>query len=346
LPAKAAERKTIEEKMSDQHFWDFQETAQKTVGRLKELNGVIEPVSSLSARLEDAAMMFQLAREENDPAALEEVNRDIGKLADEFARFELLTLLSGPYDAGNCYLAIHAGSGGTESRDWAAMLSRMYTRYAERMGWSVDIVDVVPGEEAGYSSITLGIKGRYAFGYLSAEVGVHRLVRISPFDSAARRHTSFASADVMPELAAQGEVEIDPEDLRIDFFRAGGAGGQHVNKTSSAVRITHLPSGIVVQCQNERSQHQNRQVAMNMLQAKLLRLEEEKRNKEMAGLYGPKGEIAWGNQIRSYVLQPYTLVKDHRTDHETGKVSDVLDGDIQKFIEAYLRQRAAFRPGQ
>ncbi|MBN2584463.1 MAG: peptide chain release factor 2 [Planctomycetes bacterium] len=346
LPAKVAQRQEIETKMSAAGFWDNQESAQATVARLKELNAAINPLEELVAGLDDAATMFDLAREEEDESALNELAAELSGIQERFDRFELLTLMRGKFDAGNCYLAIHAGSGGTESRDWAAMLMRMYTRYAERQGYDVAIVDAVEGEDAGYNSVTLHIKGPYACGYLGAEVGVHRLVRISPFDSAARRHTSFASVDCIPEVTEDVDVEIDEEDLRIDTYRAGGAGGQHVNKTSSAVRITHLPTNIVVQCQNERSQHQNRRVCMTMLKAKLLRLEEEKRNKELQGLYGPKGEIAWGNQIRSYVLQPYTLVKDHRTEHETGKVQDVLDGDLQAFIEAYLRKRAAERRGE
>jgi len=325
--------------MSAPDFWDNQESAQRTIAELKALGVVLDPVEGLTSRLDDAAMMLEMATEESDEAALDEVAGELGGIQRDLDRFELLTLLAGPYDAGNCYLSVHAGSGGAESRDWAGMLARMYTRYAERQGWTVEEIDSVPGEEAGYSSITLHVKGLYAYGYLSAEMGVHRLVRISPFDANARRHTSFASADAIPELPDEVEVEIDPEELRVDTYRAGGAGGQHVNKTSSAVRLTHLPTGIVVQCQNERSQHQNRRVAMNMLKAKLLQLQQAKRDKHLAGLRGPKGEIAWGNQIRSYVLQPYTMVKDHRTDHETGKVMDVLDGDLQGFIEAYLRHR-------
>jgi len=327
--------------MSAAGFWDNQETAQKVIADLKALNSVLDPLEELSKGLEDAETMFELGRDEGDEATIASVAADLPALRAKFDHFELLMLLSGPYDRGNCYLEIHAGTGGAESRDWTAILARMYMRYTERQGWKVEEVHSVPGEDAGYNSITLHVVGPYAFGYLSAEIGVHRLVRISPFDAAARRHTSFASVDVIPEVADEIEIEIDPEELRIDFFRAGGAGGQHVNKTSSAVRITHLPTGLVTQCQNERSQHQNRQVAMNMLKARLLQLEEEKRNKELAGLRGPKGEIAWGNQIRSYVLQPYTLVKDHRTDHETGKAMDVLDGDLQDFIEAYLRHRRA-----
>jgi len=346
LPAKLAARQEIEQKMSAPGFWDNQESAQRIVGQLKEINATVNPLQDLSARLDDAATMCELAREDGDASALEDLASELTEVQAKFDQFELLTLMTGKFDAGNCYLAIHAGSGGTESRDWAAMLMRMYTRYAERQGYAVTVVDAVEGEDAGYNSVTLHIVGPYACGYLGAEVGVHRLVRISPFDSAARRHTSFASVDCIPEMTEDIDVEIDPEDLRVDTFRAGGAGGQHVNKTSSAVRITHLPTNIVVQCQNERSQHQNRHVCMMMLKAKLLRLEEEKRNKELQGLYGPKGEIAWGNQIRSYVLQPYTLVKDHRTNYETAKVQDVLDGDLQEFIEAYLRRRAAERRAQ
>ena len=326
--------------MSSPDFWDHQETAQAVIAELKALGTVLDPVASLTSQFDDAATMFEMARDEDDASALADVAAELPAIQAAFDKFELLTLLSGPYDRGNCFLEIHAGSGGTESRDWAAMLARTYTRYAERQGWKVEEVHAVEGEEAGYSSITLKVSGAYAFGYLSAEVGVHRLVRISPFDSAARRHTSFASVDAIPEIPDEIEVEIDEDDLRIDTFRASGAGGQHVNKTDSAVRITHLPTGFVTQCQNERSQHQNKRVAMAMLRARLLQLEEEKRDKELAGLRGPKGEIAWGNQIRSYVLQPYTMVKDHRTNHETGKVMDVLDGDLQDFIEAYLRQRA------
>jgi peptide chain release factor 2 len=329
--------------MSQPNFWENQEAAQQTVAQLKALNALLDPAKELTGKLEDAATMFDLARQEGDESALAALGPELAALQAELERFELKTLLAGPYDAGNCFLAIHAGSGGTESRDWAAMLARMYTRHAERQGWAVQVVDSVVGEEAGFSSITLHVKGAYAYGYLSAEVGVHRLVRISPFDANARRHTSFASVDCTPELPEEVEVDIKPEELKIDFFRSGGAGGQNVNKVSTAVRLTHLPTGIVVACQNERSQHQNRAIALALLKARLVRLEEEKRDRELAGLRGPKGEIAWGHQIRSYVLQPYTLVKDHRTQHETPRSDDVLDGDIQEFIDAYLRRRATER---
>jgi peptide chain release factor 2 len=324
-------------------FWNDQESAQKTVQALKGLKAVVDPAEEIARNLDDARVMAELAAEENDAPALEQLGADLAAAERRLDRLEFLALLSRPDDAKNCYFSIHAGAGGTESCDWAAMLLRMYTRYIERAGWPAAIVDSVEGEEAGIRSVTLRVVGPYAFGYLSAEVGVHRLVRISPFDAAARRHTSFASVDCLPEIEDAGEIEVGEEDLRIDFFRAGGAGGQHVNKTSSAVRITHLPTGIVVQCQNERSQHQNRAVAMEMLRARLKRLQEAQRDKEIAKLYGQKGEIAWGNQIRSYVLQPYTLCKDHRTGCETGRVQDVLDGELDAFIEAELHRRAAAR---
>lgn len=324
-------------------FWDDQEAAQCVVRTLKGLKAIIDPADEIGRMLEDAQVLAELAAEENDAAALDSLAGDLAEAEKRLDRLQFLALLSQPDDPKNCYLAIHAGAGGTESCDWASMLLRMYSRYIERAGWAMDIVDSVEGEEAGLRSVTARVTGPYAYGYLSAEVGVHRLVRISPFDAAARRHTSFASVDVLPEIEDPGEVEIDEKDLRLDFFRAGGAGGQHVNKTSSAVRITHAPTGIVVQCQNERSQHQNRRAAMEILRARLKRLDQQQRDKEIAKLYGQKGEIAWGNQIRSYVLQPYTMVKDHRTEHETGKVQDVLDGDLEAFIEAELHRRAAAR---
>lgn len=324
-------------------FWDDPEGAQRIVQRLKSLKATLDPADDIGLRLDDARVLAELAAEENDAPAFKQLGEDLAAAAQRLERLEFLALLSRPDDPKNCYLSIHAGAGGTESCDWASMLLRMYSRYIDQAGWSMSIVDTVEGEEAGLRSVTARVTGPYAFGYLSAEVGVHRLVRISPFDAQARRHTSFASVDVLPEIEDPGEIEIDEEELRIDFFRAGGAGGQHVNKTSSAVRLTHVPTGIVVQCQNERSQHQNRRTAMEMLRAKLKRLRDQERDKEIAKIYGQKGEIAWGNQIRSYVLQPYTLVKDHRTAFETGKVQDVIDGDLDAFIEAELHRRAAAR---
>ena len=343
VAAKRRDLAEIEKKMSAPGFWSDQEAAQKTVQALKSLKTAVEPADEIARLLDDAAVMAELASEEKDAAALGQLSKDLAEAERRLDRLQFLALLARADDPKNCYLSIHAGAGGTESCDWAAMLLRMYTRYIERAGWSQTIVDSVEGEEAGYRSVTLRVVGPYAFGYLSAEVGVHRLVRISPFDAAARRHTSFASVDSLPEIEDAGDIEINEEELRIDFFRAGGAGGQHVNKTSSAVRLTHIPTGIVVQCQNERSQHQNRAMAMEMLRAKLKRLQEAQRDKEIAKLYGQKGEIAWGNQIRSYVLQPYTLCKDHRTGRETGRVQDVLDGELDAFIEAELHRRAAAR---
>jgi len=335
--------KAVEAKMAEPRFWDDPESAQKVVQQLKSLKAVVEPTTSLAQALEDVGTLAELASEEADEAALGEVTRGLADLQVRLDRLEFLSLLSRPDDAKNCYFSIHAGAGGTESCDWTSMLLRMYTRYVERSGWQMTLVDSVEGDEAGYRSVTAKVTGPYAYGHLSAEVGVHRLVRISPFDAAGRRHTSFASVDCLPELEDLGEIEVRDEDLRVDFFRAGGAGGQHVNKTSSAVRLTHLPTGIVVQCQNERSQRQNREMAMYMLKAKLKRMQEAQRDQEIAKLYGQKGEIAWGNQIRSYVLQPYTLVKDHRTDYETGKVQDVLDGDLDALVEAELHRRATAR---
>jgi peptide chain release factor 2 len=329
--------------MSAPTFWSDQEAARKTVQALKGLKAVLEPFNEIARALEESQVMADLAAEEKDDAAVEQVDRDLAAVEKQINRLQFLALLARPDDPKNCYFSIHAGAGGTESCDWAQMLLRMYTRYIERRGWSMAVVDLVEGEEAGLRSVTLRVVGPYAYGYLSTEVGVHRLVRISPFDAAARRHTSFASADALPEIEDPGEVEIQEEDLRVDFFRAGGAGGQHVNKTSSAVRLTHVPTGIVVQCQNERSQHQNKATAMEMLRGRLKRLQDEQRDKEIAKLYDQKGEIAWGNQIRSYVLQPYTMVKDHRTEHETGRAQDVLDGDLDGFIEAELHRRAAAR---
>jgi len=324
-------------------FWTDQEAALRTVQGLKGIRAVLEPAREIARGLDEVRLMADLASEEKDAAALRQLLADLQAVETRLDRLQFMALLSRPDDPKNCYFSIHAGAGGTESCDWASMLLRMYTRHIERAGWAATIVDSVEGEEAGLRSVTLKVVGAYAFGYLSAEAGVHRLVRISPFDAAARRHTSFASVDCLPEIVDAGDLAVDEEELKIDFFRAGGAGGQHVNKTSSAVRITHLPTGIVVQCQNERSQHQNRAIAMEMLLGKLKRLQEAERDKEIAKMYGQKGEIAWGNQIRSYVLQPYTLVKDHRTGCETAKVQDVLDGELQPFIEAELHRRAAAR---
>jgi peptide chain release factor 2 len=329
--------------MSAADFWSNQEAAQQVVTELKALKSIVDPLDQLTSDINDAAELWELAQSEGDAGVQADIEAQLAELAGQLDRLELQKLLSGQYDQSNCYFSIQAGAGGTESCDWAEMLFRMYLRYFEKHGYDVEEISRKDGEEAGIQSMTLLVKKAYAYGYLSCEMGVHRLVRISPFDSQSRRHTSFASVDVVPDMGDCPEIEVEEEDLRIDYFRAGGAGGQHVNKVSSAVRITHLPTGIVVGCQNERSQHQNRRVAMSMLKAKLFRLEEQKRNDELARLVGDKGEIAWGNQIRSYVLQPYQLVKDHRTDHQTGDTQSVLDGDIQGFIDAYLQHRAKLR---
>jgi peptide chain release factor 2 len=327
--------------MSAPHFWDNPETAQEIVGELKAVKSVITPCDDLQSRIEDLVVLHEMADEEGSEADLVEALEEARKIEVDLEKLELRTLLSGPHDGGSCYFSIHAGAGGTESCDWAEMLFRMYLRYFERYGYKAEEMDRTDGEEAGIRSVTLHVTGPYAYGYLSCERGVHRLVRVSPFDSQNRRHTSFASADVLPVLK-DVEIDIDwDKDVREDTYRASGAGGQHVNKTSSAIRLTHLPTNLVVQCQNDRSQHKNRAEARRMLAAKLYQHEQAKRDAELAKHYGNKGEIAFGNQIRSYVLYPYQLVRDERTELKTSRTDEVLDGEIQEFIEAYLRHRAS-----
>ena len=343
VPAKKEQMAALERRMSAPNFWNDQEAAQKVVANLKALKAVIVPVEDLDKRIADAQVLLELAAEEACGETAQEVAAEAHKLGGLLEALELKTLLSGPHDAGDCYFAIHAGAGGTESCDWAQMLLRMYLRYCERSGFAVAEVDRVSGEEAGVRSVTLHVSGPHAYGYLSCERGVHRLVRISPYDAQNRRHTSFASVDVLPELA---ELEIDvawDKDVREDTFCASGAGGQHVNKTASAVRLTHLATGIVTQCQNERSQHKNRAEARKMLMAKIYQHEQAKRDAETAKVYGNKGEIAFGYQIRSYVLYPYQLVRDERTELKSSQTERVLDGDIQEFIDAGLRQRASVK---
>ncbi len=327
--------------MSAPDFWDDTENSQKVVGELKSLRALTVPVEGLIQRSQDIEVLVELAGEEGSQETVEEAAAEADRLQADLESLELRALLSGPHDGGNCYFSIHAGAGGTESCDWVSMLFRMYLRYFERNGFSVQEVDRLDGEEAGIRSVTLHVSGPYSYGYLSCERGVHRLVRLSPFDSQNRRHTSFASVDVMPELE---EIAVDVDwakDVREDTFCASGAGGQHVNKTASAIRLTHLPTGIVVQCQNERSQHKNRAEARKMLAAKLYQVEEAKRDADMAKLYGNKGEIAFGYQIRSYVLYPYRLVRDERTELKSPHTDKILDGDLQEFIDAYLRKRVA-----
>jgi len=307
------------------------------------LRAVVEPFDRMAAKLEDCEVMDELLGMEEDEAQIAQGQKDLvnqmAEVVKLFEEMELKSLLGEKFDANNCYLTINAGAGGTESCDWASMLYRQYHRFAEREGFKVQILDTQDGEEAGIKSISMLIEGAYAYGLLKSERGVHRLVRISPFDSAGRRHTSFTAVDVVAEVDQSVDVEIVESDLRIDTYRASGAGGQHVNTTDSAVRITHNPSGIVVQCQMERSQHSNRDKAMKMLQAKLYEWELDKKRKEVEKFYDPKGAIAWGSQIRSYVLQPYTMVKDHRTNHENGNAQSVLDGELMPYIESYLKQK-------
>jgi peptide chain release factor 2 len=328
--------------MSVPGFWDDAAAARALIERKNVLEAVVEPFERLAAACADAELMAELLEAEGhtagDHADVAELARQVAALERQYEHFELQSLMVGKFDANNAFLTLHAGAGGTESCDWAAMLLRMYDRYCQKQGFEATTVDYQSGEETGVKSVTVMVSGPWAYGFLKAERGVHRLVRISPYDSAKRRHTSFASLDVVAEISDDIEVEIDEKDLRVDTFRAGGAGGQHVNKTDSAIRLTHMPSGIVVACQAERSQHSNRDRAMKILRAKLYEYEQDKKRREMEKFYGDKGEIAWGHQIRSYVLQPYTMVKDHRTDAETGQVDAVLDGDLDLFIEAWLKQ--------
>jgi len=320
-------------------FWANQESAQTTVGELKRVKLKLDPMSKLGARLEDLELLTQLVEEDPSPAHAAELRAQVESVDDELKLLEFQVMLDGEYDMRSAYLSVQAGAGGTESCDWAAMLLRMYARWAERSGYTIEVIDRQDGEEAGIKSATLLVKGDWAYGYLRAEAGTHRLVRLSPFDSQNRRQTSFAGVDVSPEMDDTEGMEIRAEDLRVDTYRSGGAGGQLVNKTDSAIRLTHLPTGLVVSCQSERSQHKNRATAMKMLAAKLFARAEAEREAELAGLAGEKGDIGWGHQIRSYVLHPYQMVKDHRTDHETGNTTAVLDGDIQSFIETHLRSR-------
>jgi len=325
--------------MAENGFWNDPESSRKVVAQLKAEKAVVTPLSEAIARVEDVRTLLELATEESDDGAMAEVDEEAAALEGTVDRLELATLLNGPHDRADCYFSIQAGAGGTDAQDWAEMLLRMFLRYFERNGYEAELLDRVDGEEAGIKSASLHVSGPYAYGYLSCERGVHRLVRPSPFNADNKRQTSFAAITVLPEMD-DIEVEIDwDKDVREDTFRASGAGGQHVNKTSSAIRLTHEPTGIVVQCQNERSQHQNRHIARKMLTARVYELEQRKRDGELAKLYGEKGQIAWGNQIRSYVLDD-RRVKDHRTNVETFNPDKVLDGEIQMFIDAYLRKRA------
>jgi len=327
--------------MSEPGFWDHQERAQQVVKQVRDLRGWIEPFDALAQRVQGAVELRDLLDMEPDAGMVAELGREIDAIEEELAAYELRSLMQGPDDFRDAQLEISAGAGGTEAQDWAQMLMRMYTRWAERKGFEIEVLDLSEGEEAGIKGAVLEIRGQYAFGFLRAETGVHRLVRISPFDANARRHTSFASVFVYPVVNEEINIEIRDEDIRMDVFRASGAGGQHVNKTSSAVRLTHIPTGIVVSSQQERSQHKNKGTAMKMLKNRLYQLEAERQAKKKAELDATKSDVSFGNQARSYVFQPYTMVNDHRTELKIPDVQRVMDGDIDPFIEAYLTQFGA-----
>lgn len=318
-------------------FWNDPEVSQNKMKEVKSLKDDVATYAALSTQYDDIETMIEMGYEENDPELIPEIDQMMKEFVQTYEDIRMKTLLSGEYDRNNAIVSLHAGAGGTESCDWAAMLYRMYTRWADKKGFSVEVLDSLDGEEAGIKSITFQVNGENAYGYLKSEKGVHRLVRISPFNAAGKRQTSFVSCDVMPDIEEDVDVEIREEDIRIDTFRSSGAGGQHINKTSSAIRITHFPTGIVVQCQNERSQHMNKDKAMQMLKAKLYLLKQEENAAKAAGIRGEVTDIGWGNQIRSYVMQPYTMVKDHRTGVESGNVDAVMDGNIDSFINGYLK---------
>ena len=326
----------LKKKMEAPDFWENVDDANKTSRKMKPIEATVAAYEKLESKIADAEVLMELAEEEDDDSLEEEISQSVNESYAEAEQLKLAAMLKGDYDSHSAILSLHAGAGGTEAQDWVSMLYRMYTRWAEKHGYGVKVLDYLDGEEAGIKSVTMQIDGLNAYGYLRSEKGVHRLVRISPFDSSARRHTSFASLDVMPEIEDDGEITIAPDDIKMDVFRASGAGGQHVNKTSSAVRLTHIPKGIVVSCQTERSQVQNRETCMSMLRAKLAEKKESERMAEMQNLKGEMKKIEWGSQIRSYVFQPYTMVKDHRTGCESGNITAVMDGDIDDFINSYL----------
>lgn len=326
--------------MEEPGFWDNAEESTSVMKELKSLKDAIEKANNLSAQMEDIGLLIEMAYEEDDASMIPEISEELQNFEEVFEDMRIQTLLSGEYDKDNAIVTLHAGAGGTESCDWASMLYRMFTRWAERKGFTVDVLDFLDGDVAGIKAVTFQVNGENAYGYLKSEKGVHRLVRISPFNAAGKRQTSFVSCDVVPDIEDEIDIEINEDELRIDTYRASGAGGQHINKTSSAIRITHLPTGIVVQCQNERSQHMNKDKAMQMLKAKLYLLKEQEQADKVSDIRGEIKEIGFGNQIRSYVMQPYTLVKDHRTNAETGNVTSVLDGNIDLFMNAYLKEQS------
>ena len=329
----------LKEEMAAPSFWDNLERSTQVNKRIAAIENKIGHFTDLVSQRDDLEVMAELAQEEEDEAAANEVAEELDALYEKADALALETLMRGDYDQSNAVLSLHAGAGGTEAQDWTSMLYRMYTRYCERMGFKITVLDYLEGDEAGVKSVTFEVDGDNAYGYLRGEKGVHRLVRISPFDSNARRHTSFSSLDVAPMLEDEGKIEINMEEVRVDTYRSTGAGGQHVNKTDSAVRMTHMPTGIVVSCQNERSQVQNREMCMRMLKSKLLELREREKEEQMAEIKGEMKKIEWGSQIRSYVFQPYTMVKDHRTGFESGNIDDVMNGNLDGFVTAYLKMQ-------
>ena len=337
IPQLEKDVEELHNKTLEEGFWNNQETSSKVLSKLKSCQGRLNSYTKIKAELDNLIDLNDLLLEDVDEEMAKDVLKSTKKIEDEITSLELKTLLNGKYDANNAILTIHPGAGGTESQDWAEMLYRMYGKWANSNGYSLTELDYLEGDEAGIKSVTFSVEGENAYGYLKAEMGVHRLVRISPFDSGGRRHTSFASVEVIPEISEDVNIDINPDDLRVDTYRASGAGGQHINKTSSAVRITHIPTNIVVSCQTERSQIQNRETAMRMLKSKLLDLKEKENKEKIEDLKGIQRDIAWGSQIRSYVFCPYTMVKDHRTNYEVGNVEAVMNGDLNGFIESYLK---------
>lgn len=336
MPALEKELAELDQKAQEPDFWNDMDNSQRVLQKSKSIREKINEYLSLENDCQDLLTLIELGLEEKDESLLEEVRDSFDDLSGRFEKFRLKTLLTGEYDRNDAIFTLHAGAGGTEAMDWVQMLYRMYSRWAENNGYKTRVLDFLEGDEAGIKSITVEVTGENAYGFLKCEKGVHRLVRISPFDASGRRHTSFASMEVIPVMGDSVEIDINPDDIRMDVYRSSGAGGQHVNKTSSAVRLTHLPTGIVVSCQNERSQHQNRETAMKILYAKLLELKERERQQKISELKGEQMDIAWGSQIRSYVFCPYTMVKDHRTGYEEGNINKVMDGEINEFISAYL----------
>ncbi len=340
MSAVECEIEELEKVSFEPGFYEDMDKAGKILQKIKSLKNKVQGFNDIKNQWEDVSTLVELGIEENDDSVLGEVKSGYSELQEKIDNMKLDTLLSGKYDKLSAIITLHSGAGGTEAQDWCEMLYRMYNMWAERKGFKTEVIDYLDGEEAGIKSVTFSIEGLNAYGYIKSEKGVHRLVRISPFDSAARRHTSFASCEVIPELDEELDVEINPEDLRIDTYRSSGAGGQHINKTESAIRITHLPTGIVVTCQNERSQHKNKETAMKVLKSKLVEIAEREQKDKIDDLKGVQTEIAWGNQIRSYVFHPYSMVKDHRTNYETGNINAVMNGDIDGFINAYLKAKS------